>query len=204
VSKPTPEQLDDVLPQTQCGLCSYDGCLPYASAIANQHETITLCEPGGVETLRELAKHTQTDASPFIESVQQKYKPPMLAKIREDECIGCTKCITACPVDAIIGTNKQMHSVIDSQCTGCELCVAPCPVDCIDMIEIAPVDPTVKKKKANLYRTRYRARNERIAQEKLTLAQRHQKNQLHLASNKKAAKQRAIQEMLARTDKKNK
>jgi electron transport complex protein RnfB len=126
--------LDAVLPQTQCGLCTYKGCMPYAEAIAAQAAPINLCPPGGVSGLKALAQILNADPSPFMAEMALKTKPKLLAVIREAECIGCTKCIQACPVDAILGGAKQMHTVLVYDCTGCELCVAPCPVDCIDLV----------------------------------------------------------------------
>lgn len=124
------DRIDAELPQTQCGKCGHAGCRPYAEAIA-AGEAINRCPPGGEKTRDRLAALTGQPALPLIEPPQR----PLLAKIREDECIGCTKCIQACPVDAILGAAKQMHTVIESECTGCELCVAPCPVDCIDLVD---------------------------------------------------------------------
>lgn len=161
MTKITPEQIDDLLPQTQCGLCSYGGCMPYAEAIVYENAPIHLCPPGGVTTLRALGELLAQDPTPHIPEMEQKAKPTMLAVIREDECIGCTKCIQACPVDAILGAAKQMHTVIASECTGCELCVAPCPVDCIDMLIVEP-----QKEKANQARKRFNSRQQRIAKEK--------------------------------------
>lgn len=161
--KITPEQIDDILPQTQCGLCTYGGCMPYAEAMIFDRAPLNLCPPGGVKTLRELGDLLQQDITPHISEMEQKAKPPMLAVIREDECIGCTKCIQACPVDAILGASKQMHTVIADECTGCELCVSPCPVDCIDMIEISQ---TTEREKAHHARDRFYAREQRLAKEK--------------------------------------
>lgn len=155
------KQIDAVLPQTQCGLCGFGGCMPYAEAIANNNAAINLCPPGGIQTLHNLAALTDQNAEPFIEEMQQKAKPPMLAVIREDECIGCTKCIQACPVDAIIGAAKTMHSILTKDCTGCELCIAPCPVDCIDMITIER-DEEEKIAKANHWREKFNSRQSRI------------------------------------------
>src|SRR3990167_9186718 len=132
------EQIDALLPQTQCGLCGYKGCRPYAEALSMGKETIDRCPPGGVATLQQLAELLNQDAAPYVAAMQQKEKPPVVAKIREEECIGCTKCIQACPVDAILGAAKLMHTVIADECTGCDLCVEPCPVDCIDMIPVKP------------------------------------------------------------------
>lgn len=130
------ERIDALLPQTQCGECSYAGCKPYAHAIAEQGEKLNRCAPGGVTTLQALGNLLQQDVRVFIAEVEEKQKPPQLAKIREAECIGCTKCIQACPVDAIVGAAKQLHFIINAECTGCGLCVAPCPVDCIDMLNV--------------------------------------------------------------------
>jgi Na+-translocating ferredoxin:NAD+ oxidoreductase subunit B len=152
------KKVDHALPQTQCGLCGYSGCLPYATAIVEQHESIDRCPPGGIETLSALASLTQQDATPYLTSMQEKTKASLQAIIREAECIGCTKCIQACPVDAIVGAAKQMHTVLISECTGCALCVDPCPVDCIDMLEIAK--PLYVSSKA---RARFRAREKRLS-----------------------------------------
>ncbi len=129
-------QIDALLPQTQCGLCDYGGCKPYATAIVREQEAIDKCPPGGINTLIQLAQLLERDPTPLIPSMQKIAKPPLRAVIREAECIGCTKCLQACPVDAIVGSAKQMHTVIQSECTGCELCVTPCPVDCIDIVEV--------------------------------------------------------------------
>lgn len=129
---PIVDQINTILPQTQCGQCGYPGCRPYAQAIADGDD-INKCPPGGDSTIHELADLLGVEAKPLDEEhgVEDVRK---VAYIREDECIGCTKCIQACPVDAILGAAKQMHTVIVSECTGCDLCVEPCPVDCIDMI----------------------------------------------------------------------
>lgn len=126
-------QIDSLLPQTQCGQCGYPGCRPYADAIA-AGDAINKCPPGGQPTITALAQllglpSATLDASHGIEAEFRT-----VAVIREAECIGCTKCILACPVDAIVGAAGHMHTVIASECTGCDLCVQPCPVDCIDMI----------------------------------------------------------------------
>ncbi|MFC3093216.1 electron transport complex subunit RsxB [Alteromonas sediminis] len=134
---PLVEQIDAVLPQTQCGQCGYPGCKPYAEAIANGDE-INKCPPGGEATIKKLADLMGVEAKP-LDAAHGQEDVKKVAFIREDECIGCTKCIVACPVDAIVGAAKQMHTVISDECTGCDLCVDPCPVDCIDMV---PVDQT--------------------------------------------------------------
>ncbi len=159
----TPQQIDQLLPQTQCELCGYPGCLPYAEAIVDEQAPINLCLPGGTKTLAALATLLQEDSTPYLADMALKTKPPILALIREAECIGCTKCIAACPVDAILGSGKQMHTVIAAECTGCELCVPACPVDCIDLVTTAA--PSDEKK--NYFRNRYQTRQQRLAEEKM-------------------------------------
>src|SRR5437868_13758852 len=158
----TPEQIDALLPQTQCGLCGYGGCMPYAEAIQFEQAPINLCTPGGVKTLRELGELLQQDPEPYVAEMEKKVKPSVLAVIRESECIGCTLCIKACPVDAILGSAKKMHTVIADECTGCELCVPVCPVDCIDLMETS----SANQEKIDIFRKRYHAREQRLAKEK--------------------------------------
>tara|TARA_R110001592_G_scaffold363323_1_gene683918 strand:- start:11051 stop:11668 length:618 start_codon:yes stop_codon:yes gene_type:complete len=129
---PIVDQINELLPQTQCGQCGYPGCRPYAEAVANG-EAINKCPPGGEAGIQALADLLDLEVIPLDEEHGEE-KVKAVAFIREDECIGCTKCIQACPVDAILGAAKQMHTVIASECTGCDLCLEPCPVDCIDMI----------------------------------------------------------------------
>jgi electron transport complex protein RnfB len=129
---PLVDRIDAILPQTQCGQCGYPGCRPYATAIAKGEADINQCPPGGEAGMRALADLLGVDPKPLDAEFGQP-KPKSVAVIDENLCIGCTLCIQACPVDAILGAAKQMHTVIASECTGCELCVAPCPVDCISM-----------------------------------------------------------------------
>jgi Na+-translocating ferredoxin:NAD+ oxidoreductase subunit B len=131
---PVVDRIDALLPQTQCGQCSFAGCRPYAEAIAAGQADINRCPPGGEATIRALADLLERDPKP-LDPESGTIKPRTVAVIDEPLCIGCTLCIQACPVDAILGAGKQMHTVIASECTGCELCVAPCPVDCIVMVE---------------------------------------------------------------------
>ncbi|MCJ8313568.1 MAG: electron transport complex subunit RsxB [Saccharospirillaceae bacterium] len=132
---PIIDEIDALLPQTQCGQCGFPGCKPYATAIANG-EDINKCPPGGQATIDTIA--VLLDVEPMsLDAEHGEEKARTVAVIREDECIGCTICIQACPVDAILGAQKQMHTVIESECTGCDLCVEPCPVDCIDMVPVA-------------------------------------------------------------------
>lgn len=138
---PTVEKIDAILPQTQCGQCGYPGCRPYAEAIANG-DRINKCPPGGQATIDALANLLGKEPLP-LDGEHGEEAPPKVAIIREDECIGCTKCIRACPVDAILGAAKKMHTVILDECTGCDLCIDPCPVDCIDMVDVASLSPQV-------------------------------------------------------------
>jgi electron transport complex protein RnfB len=131
------ERLDRILPQTQCGQCGYAGCRPYAEAMAAGAADIDRCPPGGDAGARALAHVLGVPAKSF-DRTRGVHKLPLVALIVEADCIGCTKCIQACPVDAIIGAAKHMHTVIESLCTGCELCVPACPVDCIEMAADAP------------------------------------------------------------------
>jgi len=134
---PVVDQIDAILPQTQCGQCGFPGCRPYAEAIASGEAEINQCPPGGESTIRNLADLLDVEFKPLDDDLDvQEVKT--LAIIDEEICIGCTKCIQACPVDAIVGAAKQMHTVIADECTGCELCIPPCPVDCIDMVEVKP------------------------------------------------------------------
>lgn len=133
---PVVDQIDALLPQTQCGQCSYPGCRPYAQAIAAEEADINRCPPGGEATILALADLLGREPKPLDPERQEK--PKALAVIDENRCIGCTLCIQACPVDAILGAAKQLHTVIAAECTGCELCVAPCPVDCIEMVSLTP------------------------------------------------------------------
>jgi Na+-translocating ferredoxin:NAD+ oxidoreductase subunit B len=139
-SSPVADQINDLLPQTQCGQCTFTGCRPYAEAIAAGEAPINLCPPGGESTIQNLADLLDVEALPLDET-EEESEGSIVAIIIEKTCIGCTLCIQACPVDAILGAAKQMHTVIESECTGCELCIAPCPVDCIEMV---PIKQTVK------------------------------------------------------------
>ena len=128
------DEVDRLLPQTQCAQCGYPGCRPYAQAIVEDGAAINLCPPGGDDTMARLASLLGREPLPLAEA------PPdgrVVAVIDEAVCIGCTHCITACPVDAIVGAQQLMHTVIESECTGCELCIAPCPVDCIHLRSVA-------------------------------------------------------------------
>lgn len=129
---PLVDQIDAILPQTQCGQCGFPGCKPYATAIAAGQADINQCPPGGEAGVKMLADLLGVEPKPLNEE-HGVPKPKSVAVIDENTCIGCTLCIQACPVDAILGAAKQMHTIISAECTGCELCLAPCPVDCITM-----------------------------------------------------------------------
>ena len=130
---PVVEQIDAILPQTQCAQCNYPGCRPYAEAIAAGEAPINQCPPGGEEGIRALADLLGVEAVP-LNPENGVEKLPTVVLIDEETCIGCTLCIQACPVDAIVGAPKLMHTVIAAECTGCDLCLPPCPVDCIEII----------------------------------------------------------------------
>lgn len=128
------DQVNDLLPQTQCAQCGYPGCRPYATAIVTKNAAINLCPPGGEGTVRRLAELLGKDSLPLGEDANPGRA---VAIIDETRCIGCTHCRNACPVDAIVGAHQLMHTVIEAECTGCELCIAPCPVDCISLRSLA-------------------------------------------------------------------
>jgi electron transport complex protein RnfB len=126
---PLVEKIEAILPQTQCGQCGYPGCRPYAEAINKGEADINLCPPGGMEGVAKLADLLGRE----VKALEAEERPKAVALIDEQTCIGCTLCIQACPVDAIVGAAKQMHTIIADLCTGCELCLPPCPVECITM-----------------------------------------------------------------------
>ncbi|MEX0730866.1 MAG: electron transport complex subunit RsxB [Aquisalimonadaceae bacterium] len=131
---PVADRIDALLPQTQCGQCNYPGCRPYAEAIARGEAPINQCPPGGERTIQDLAELLDRDPLPLNTEHGKPPQTALAAWIEEPLCIGCTLCIQACPVDAIVGARGRMHTVIHDECTGCELCVDPCPVDCIHML----------------------------------------------------------------------
>ena len=153
------DRIDALLPQTQCTQCGYSGCRPYATAIARGEAEIDRCPPGGEAGVAALAELLERPVRPIDPACGEPVTQPEVAVIDEAVCIGCTKCIQACPVDAIAGAAKQMHTVIAAECTGCRLCIPPCPVDCIDLVP-SP-DPTPLCQRAGHFRARYHARNER-------------------------------------------
>jgi Na+-translocating ferredoxin:NAD+ oxidoreductase subunit B len=162
---PLVRRLDALLPQTQCTKCGYAGCRPYAEALAAGEADVNQCPPGGDETIAELAAALAREKKP-LNPLNGPFRPPQVAVIDEAACIGCTKCIQACPVDAIVGASKAMHTVIASWCTGCELCIPPCPVDCIALI------PTSELPDRDLSRARFESRSARLVRDEAERAAR--------------------------------
>ncbi|MBT4838206.1 MAG: electron transport complex subunit RsxB [Methylococcales bacterium] len=138
---PLVEKIDAILPQTQCGQCTFTGCKPYAEAMSKGEADINQCPPGGNDIIEQLAELLGVESKPLNAEHGEHNNEKMLAIIDENVCIGCTLCIQACPVDAILGAAKQMHTVIADECTGCELCIPPCPVECIIM---QPIEKNIK------------------------------------------------------------
>jgi electron transport complex protein RnfB len=173
------DAIDAVLPQTQCRQCGYPACRPYAESIAAGEADINRCPPGGAAGIREVARLLGVESKPLDPKYGVEKPQPAVAIIDEKLCIGCTLCIQACPVDAILGATKLMHTVIARECTGCELCIAPCPVDCIAMVPGA-IDPAADiagaparaREKADLARRRYQFRQRCLALEKTERASR--------------------------------
>jgi Na+-translocating ferredoxin:NAD+ oxidoreductase subunit B len=158
---PTAEDIDALLPQTQCTRCGYEGCRPYAQAIAAGDAPINQCPPGGAATIEALARLLGRAPLP-LNPANGMEGPPLVALIDEEACIGCARCLPPCPVDAIIGARRQMHTVVLSLCNGCELCIAPCPVDCISMVPRAAVPEAAREPSAAENRARYAAHGARL------------------------------------------
>jgi len=169
-STPLAVLLDAQLPQTQCRQCGFAGCRPYAEAMAAGEAAINRCPPGGDRVIRKLAACTGS-APLALDTTRGEHKRPLIARIDEANCIGCTLCIQACPVDAIVGAPKVMHTVIAAQCTGCELCLPPCPVDCIDLVPIrnlaSALLPGHRGFDRDAARRQYERRKRRIERDKL-------------------------------------
>lgn len=194
------EHINALLPQTQCGLCTYKGCKPYATAIVEDNAAIDLCLPGGVRTLNQLGELLEKEVSHLQTSMQAKTKPLMRAVVREAECIGCTKCIQACPVDAIVGAAKLMHTVITDACNGCELCIAPCPVDCIDMITLPSPSESEQDALREQSRTRFNDRNQRLARIEKQKKEKHTRAKQTHEKKTLEARRSAIADIMKRAD----
>ncbi len=150
---PIIEQINAILPQTQCGQCDYPGCKPYATAIANGEAPINQCPPGGEDGIKKLAELLDVEVLELNPDNGEANPVDMVVEVVEEDCIGCTKCIQVCPVDAIIGAAKQMHTIILDSCTGCDLCIPACPVDCIIKIP-APIPNTLSRyDRPNIFKT---------------------------------------------------
>lgn len=220
------DKIDAILPQTQCSKCSYPGCRPYATAIASGAADINQCPPGGEAAIAALAQLLRRAPKP-LNAAYGTVKPKMVAVIDELRCIGCTLCIQACPVDAILGAAKHMHTVIAQECTGCELCVPPCPVDCIDMVPVKQTTGTAsvcpsniplveyyrfaksesaarqrEKRKADVARKRYEFRLQRLEREKTERAANHEQKKAALSGSVRGmgedARQTVIQAAIER------
>jgi electron transport complex protein RnfB len=187
------DRIEDLLPQTQCTKCGYPACRPYAEAIANGQANYNQCPPGGAEGIARLA-HLLGKPVIALNPVNGQERPRPVAVIDEALCIGCTLCIQACPVDAIVGAAKQMHTILPDLCTGCDLCVAPCPVDCIAMVDVTPGRTgwdAWSPQQAEQARARHDFRALRLLREK-------EENDARLAA-KAAAKLQAVQSEIAAT-----
>lgn len=160
------EAIDAVLPQTQCTRCAYPACHPYAEAVAKQAIPIDRCEPGGLEVIERIALLTHQKPLPLFHSP----RPNQVARIREEDCIGCARCLPACPVDAIVGARRWMHTVITEDCTGCDLCLTSCPVDCIEMVAPPPQwslpNPTLSRQRYHSHLSRQEIRRAKRNQDK--------------------------------------
>ena len=200
-ARPTMERIEALLPQTQCRQCGFAGCRPYAEALARGSADIDRCPPGGERVIRKLASITGRPVRP-LDTTRGEHKAPQLALIDEARCIGCTLCIQACPVDAIVGAPKLMHTVIADHCTGCELCLPPCPVDCIDLVaasrRLTSLLPGQRQRDARAARMRFEQRVQRLERERLDraarLAEKAHERQATLAveSDPASARKRAI------------
>lgn len=155
------DRLDALLPQTQCTRCGYPACHPYAEALASGETQINRCPPGGAAGIERLARELGRSILPLDPDCGAEKSVETVARVVEADCIGCTKCIQACPVDAIVGAMNLMHTVITDACNGCELCLPVCPVDCIEMIEAPGMPPAFER--AGHFRARFDARNARLA-----------------------------------------
>ncbi len=176
------DQIDALLPQTHCTKCGFSGCKPYAQAISEGRADINQCPPGGSAGIEKLAILTGKPAKPLNPAYGIEH-PRKVAFIIEQDCIGCTRCLPPCPLDAILGANKQMHTVITDECSGCELCLEPCPVDCIIMKDIDDLKPW-DQHAADKARLRHQNKQQRLQQQALEKSERLKKQKLKLAELK--------------------
>lgn len=176
------DKIDALLPQTQCTKCGFSGCKPYAQAIIDDKADINQCPPGGAVGISKLAQLLDRTPKPLNSKYGVEHARKV-AFIIEADCIGCTKCLPPCPVDAILGANKQMHTILTSHCTGCELCIAPCPVDCIIMKDLADT-PEWNCSDADLAKQRYQTKLLRVDKKITEKAERLKKQKLMLAKLK--------------------
>jgi Na+-translocating ferredoxin:NAD+ oxidoreductase subunit B len=183
--------IDALLPQTQCTKCGYPACRPYAEAIADGKAGINRCPPGGDAGIRKLAALLGREYEPLDPACGIE-GPRRVALIDEPRCIGCTLCIQACPVDAIVGAAKLMHTVVTELCSGCDLCVAPCPVDCIEMVPAVGTDATWDRARADAARERFGRRGARLEGERTERRQRLAARALKAKADPDAEKKRAI------------
>ena len=191
------DKINDILPQTQCQLCDYPSCHDYATGIVNNETTINKCHPGGIPVLKKISSITKTPYQEYIKNVEKQHKAPSYVVIDEDTCIGCTKCIQACPVDAILGSAKQMHSIITSECSGCDLCIPVCPVDCILTVKRDYIPDR------DLLKIRFDDKTKRTKKTMKKNNEKHSKNKLNDTDGNKGltldARKKAIAELLKRT-----
>ncbi len=185
------ERIDALLPQTQCTKCGYPSCRAYAEAIAKGEAGINQCPPGGEAGIRKLAALLGREYKP-LDPKNGIERPRRVAVIDEARCIGCTLCIQACPVDAIVGAAKLMHSVVTDLCSGCDLCVPPCPVDCIEMVPATGADAIWDRARADAARERFELRGARLERERSDRAGRLAQRALQARSDPEAGKKRAV------------
>jgi Na+-translocating ferredoxin:NAD+ oxidoreductase subunit B len=183
-----PEVINNLLPQTQCQLCGFAGCKPYAQALVDKKADPDRCAPGGLKTLHQLSKTLKFDPKPWEKSVQARSTPDRLAAIDPQACIGCGKCLPVCPTDAIVGDIKALHAVIESECTGCGRCLPACPADCIDLNptgktpQITPSQTTYLKQRYQEHLQRFPVQKPKMP--KISLSRRKQAIELAKAKNR--------------------
>lgn len=181
------DAIDALLPQTQCGKCGYNGCRPYAEAIAAGEADINQCPPGGEAGIRALARLLGREPKPLDPAFGVERQAPTVVWIDESVCIGCTRCIQVCPVDAIVGASKLMHTIVTAECTGCDLCIPACPVDCMHVRELEPGSVPDDLPARQRRRARYESRKARLARDAAELAERRRQKKEALARTRQQA-----------------